>query len=157
MIVVVTVARRREKDTGDRIGAHEHVHAPLGFRKGWDTLSSRPVNSSFRSSFLPFSLSLSLSLFFLSCFLSFVRSLVRSLCVPLSLRCLAYTRPISCGMARRRSQNFRGTLPKRKIRSPFSRATFFSALCGETQSFKARNVRFAVVVAKRIAINGEYL
>jgi len=80
MIVVVTVARRREKDTGDRIGAHEHVHAPLGFRKGWDTLSSRPVNSSFRSSFLPFSLSLSLSLsfFFLVFFLSFARSFVLS-------------------------------------------------------------------------------
>jgi len=172
MIVVVTVARRREKDTGDTIGAHEHVHAPLGFRKGWDTLSSRPVNSSFRSFFLPSSLSFSL-FFFLVFFLSFARSLVRSFVRSFvrSLPRLFLPRPSLAPVLGIHASYFmrNGATPVPKLswdvglfpkgRSDLrSRVQHFSPHYTERRrvsKFEFEDVRFAIVVVKRIAINGD--
>jgi len=128
MIVVVTVARQREirNAIGTR-GTRRTCRSD--FEKGGTPFHPhRPVNSSFRSSFLSFSLRP-------SPFSPRARFL-RPLFAP---AVAVYVLLISCGMARRRGRipkvSWDEPPPKRKIRSAPSRATFFFALCGKTESF----------------------
>lgn len=99
-----------ERDMGCDRNTNSSLDAPLGFRKKGrdDTLSSRPVNSSFRSSFF-------VLVFFPS---------------PFSLWCRLLVPPILCRMPR--SRKFRDyetrVSSKRKIRS---RATFLSRVMRE--------------------------